>query len=221
MNNHPTASPTTEVVASALYLLQSWLTAGLVELGSRWLDTGSGPGYEQSFVHVSVAGDQEGLATFLDGLTDRTGPEEWAGNHAVYRDWRGTLLTMPVLVTERLQWRITADAGPAYPGPRITPEEVEAALAKFADRPPVEPEPEPAGDPDRSPLLDLLVEERFGPVEPESREDLEERYGTFQVGRAAVVPIGPAHAAARARGRLVELLMPMQRRRDNLKGGLR
>jgi hypothetical protein len=55
----------------------------------------------EPLVHVDVTGRPDWRDELLAGI-DAGEPEEWRGEHGAWRDWRGTILTMRVLVTEQL-----------------------------------------------------------------------------------------------------------------------
>lgn len=105
MSTQTTSSPTSVthgMIAAALAALRALLIAGHVTLRDLWTDTGSGPGgVAGRVVEVSIMNDPAALDALLSGMTQIEGPTEWTGTHYTYADYRGLLLTMPLLVTVR------------------------------------------------------------------------------------------------------------------------
>lgn len=239
----PTDTPqsvTHAMIIAALAALRHMMISGHVEIRDLWHDFGSGPGgITGRAVAVSTTGNPAARDALLCGMTDVEPPYEWQGSHNRYRDWRGYLLLMPVLVSERID-RVMPDTAaelpeqvdrpmcfgvpegyrstclrpaPHGPHPFDEPEPVpvpegsalvDRAIAAVVDAAQADPEctcwaTSPNGcpehyirDADPRPLLELVLDERFGaargPVAPieivgepgQSVEQLAERFATVQ-----------------------------------------
>lgn len=183
------------MIAAALAALRDLLLGGYVRIADGWQDLGSGPGRSYGrTVEVQVFGHPAARDALLSGMTDLTGPDEWSGNNFTYRDWHGRLLTMPMLITERIETAIPhLEPEPvAYPPipadapivsyacadhPDFVPDSLHHLREHIEDWHPeelagahdVDLEPDPPADrpyvrdTDPSPLLDLLLDERYGP----------------------------------------------------------
>lgn len=227
------------MIAAALAALRHLLIGGHVEIRDLWHDFGTGPGgVSGRVVAVNVSNNPAAMTALLDGMTDIEGPNEWKGSHHSYRDYRGFLLMMPVLVTELID-RVVPDTAaelpeqdvtrplcfgvpegyptncprPAPHGPHPVDEPyapplpdghamMDRAIALVREHAPeVDPDPRHPGyiaDADPRPLLELVLDERFGPArgpvapieivgEPgQSVEQLMQRFGT--VNGLVVVP---------------------------------
>lgn len=116
---------TNDRIAAALAAFRSLLIAGHVTIRDLWQDMGSGPGASMGrVVEVTIFGRPAARDMLLDGLTEVEGPSEIVGNYFVYREWRGRLLTMPLIVLERM-------------GPASNPGEPESAeVSATGDRAP-------------------------------------------------------------------------------------
>lgn len=244
----PTDTPpsvTHAMIAAALAALRHMLLAGHVEIRDLWNDFGSGPGaITGRVVAVSVSGHPAARDALLAGMTEREPAYEWEGSHDRYRDWRGYLLMMPVLVSERIE-RVMPDAAAELPEsvdramcfgvpeghsstcPRPAPhgphphdepapvpvpdgsELVDRAIALVVDAAQADPDctcwaTSPNGcpvhyvqDADPRPLLELVLDERFGPARGPVApieviggpgESVEQLAGRFDTSGLIVVP---------------------------------
>jgi hypothetical protein len=93
------------LIAQALTTLAHLYAHGKITITNVWADTGSGPGvtfHEQLVVRADVTGRPIARDALLAGLAPITEPNRWHGSHGDYREWQGNLLTMRVIVTDRL-----------------------------------------------------------------------------------------------------------------------
>lgn len=109
------------MIAAALAALRDLLLGGYVKLADGWQDLSEGRSFAR-VVEVQCFGHPAARDAILDAMTDIEGPSEWSGNHYAYRDWRGTLMTMPILLTERIETsRVPAPQSPADPPVEVPP----------------------------------------------------------------------------------------------------
>lgn len=93
------------LIAQALTTLAHLYAHSKITITNLWTDTGTGPGvtsHEQLVVRADVTGRPIARDALLAGLAPITEPDTWTGAHGEYREWRGSLLTMRVIVTERV-----------------------------------------------------------------------------------------------------------------------
>jgi hypothetical protein len=101
-------------VAAALAALRALLIAGHVIIRDLWHDAGSGPGADYGrVVEITIENQPAELDAILTGMTGRSEPNHWYGNHFHFNEWRGHLMTMPVLVIERIRLERPEPVGPA------------------------------------------------------------------------------------------------------------
>lgn len=215
MTSTPTdtrTSVTHAMLIAALTALRHMMISGHVEIRDLWNDFGSGPGAVAGrAVAVDTAGHPAAREALLAGMTEVVGPYEWKGSHNSYRDWRGYLMLMPILVTERID---RPDPAPAAAfacadHPDFVPDSLfhlrqhieEEHAEEIAEADTWGPAladslagiaPPYIADADPRPLLDLVLDERFGPArgpvapieiigEPgQSVENLAARFGNIQ-----------------------------------------
>lgn len=100
------------MIAAALAALRDLLLGGYVKLADGWQDLSEGRSFAR-VVEVQCYGHPAARDAILGAMTDVEGPSEWSGNHYAYRDWRGVLMTMPILLTERIDRVIEQTPPPA------------------------------------------------------------------------------------------------------------
>lgn len=101
--------------ARGLWDVSAMMMAGRVTVDTDWQDR------NRRVVMVDVTGYPVTRAELIAALGSPE-PEDWAGETgARYRDWRGTLLTMRVVVTEQTIRPASDPAGEIVPGPAPVP----------------------------------------------------------------------------------------------------
>jgi hypothetical protein len=179
-----------------------------IAIRDLWTDTGSGPGVTTAgrVVEVTVTGQPAARDALIAGMTEIEGPTEWQGNHYAYRDWRGYVLTMPVLVTERVNLAMPDAIGELVeqvdqPMCYGVPEGYRSNCRRPAPHGPHPIESPGAPAADIRPVLELVLDERFGkargPVAPievigqpdQSVEELTARFAN--VAGVVIVPGEP------------------------------
>jgi hypothetical protein len=93
------------LIAQALTTLAHLYAHSRITISNLWTDTGTGPGvtsHEQLVVRADVTGRAIARDALLAGLAPITEPNRWRGAHGDYCEWQGNLLTMRVIVTERV-----------------------------------------------------------------------------------------------------------------------
>lgn len=86
------------VLARALWTLSNLLLSGRVELANVWHESRK---IFEAVVRIDVTGYPAEREELLGALPDAE-PEEWQSGTRAYRDWRGVLLSMNVVVSETL-----------------------------------------------------------------------------------------------------------------------
>lgn len=97
-----TPRPTPAMLARALRLISSMLITARAELVQVWHSEYGGPlRVGQTVVRLNVTDFPDERDTILKAM-DHSGPHLWVGASGMhYREWRGVLLTMDVVVSER------------------------------------------------------------------------------------------------------------------------
>lgn len=212
MSNPTDRPPAIDVVAKALWVLSHLVLLRRIDVTEIWH---SQPAMSETVVHTDITG----YPMYRDALLDAIGagpPEVWSGVHGRWRDWRGNLLTMRLLITEQLAdedgaipalvdeqpvaegWFEPGNSGPGVGRPGVkfglTPDEPDESPGDEGVKTDVTPDaalPRPAPN-SHAELLALVDEtEEHPPADGpgEDTRDLMERYAG--VASVVVVP-GPS-----------------------------